>query len=397
VLANDARTLFMRLSFEESPEVRATIVVNLIASNEIIGSDAKERIDALMRTGSLETKIALANAIAYRAVDGFSDLLVNMANNDNVDLKIAAIRAIGKVKPVDCLPMMIEMLGHEITRPDAQQVLLDFGTEGFHALVKATEDTTLSQICRVRLPGTLARFDPDAASSVLLEWLTREKEGAVRYQILRALERLTRRVPTLTLDRELLDRTIDSTVSRAYRYLDRRIVLEKGAISEPARKTPGHAALVQLLRDKEANAIQRLFSMLGLAYRTDDFSEIYRGLVSARKDARATSMELVENILREPLRTAVLGLIDDLPDADRLAASDRYHTPLDLDYEGVLEVMLASTSTSVQDLTVFHIGELRLLRFRATISELPNDGSRTDIPRVLEILSEVGHASREAS
>ena len=144
--------------------------------------------------------------------------------------------------------------------------------------------------------------------------------------------------------------------------------------------------LVALLRDKEDNAIERLFGLIGLAYRSDDFTDIYRGLSSTRKEARATSLELIENILKEPLRRAVLGLVDDLPDADRVIAAGAYHTPLGLDYEGLLAHMLASTSESVQDLTVFHVGELGLTSFRAAVAKLPNREQRDDIARTLEIL-----------
>ncbi len=388
VLDPNAQPLLMRLSFEEAPEVRATIVVNLIASGEIFGSDAKERMDALLAHGTTATKIALAEAIARRAATGFEDVLVRLVDTQDGKLRLAALHAIGRVKPSACIPMLIQMLGEELTRPEAQRILVDYGLEAFRALVAAIEDTSLPSSVRVRLPRTIERFDPELAAAVLLEWLTREVDGAVRYQIGRALERLVRRVPSLVLDAELLQRVIDATVSRAYRYLDRRLILMRGAADNPARKTPGHEALVALLRDKEDNTIERLFGLINLAYRSDDFTDIYRGLSSPRKDARATSIELIENLLKVPLRTAVLGLIDDAPDAERLATAGSYHEPLDLDYEGLLAHMLRSTSESVQELTVFHIGELHLTRFRDAVAALPDHDTRTDIGRTLEILDQ---------
>ena len=284
------------------------------------------------------------------------------------------------------------MLGHEVTRPDAQRILLDYGMEGFRELLRAVEDLTLDAVCRVRIPATIERFDPELASAVLLEWLTRERDGAVRFQIGRALERLVSRVPTLLLDRVLLDKTIALTVSRAYRYLDRRLTLVRGAEATPSLATPGHQVLVALLRDKEVNGIERLFGLINLALRGDDFTEIYRGLASVRKEARATSLELIENLLKEPLRAAVLGLVDDIPDDNRLSAAGTFHAPLGLDYEGLLQHMLASTSESVQDLTVFHISELRLTGFRAAIEKLPNGAQRSDVVRALQLLEQ-----REAS
>jgi AAA family ATP:ADP antiporter len=388
VLEPDSRLLFMKLSFEDSPEVRATLMVNLIASNEIIGSDAKEWLDALLARGSTATKIALVEAIARRAASGFDDVLIALVAHHDPKLKVAALRAIGRCKPSKALPLLIDMLGHEVTRPDAQRILLDYGMEGFRELLRAVDNLALETTCRVRLPATLERFDPELASAVLLEWLTRERDGAVRFQIGRALERLVSRVPTLILDRTLLDNTIAATVSRAYRYLDRRLILVRGAATTPSLATPGHQALVALLRDKELNGIERLFGLIGLALRGDDFTDIYRGLASVRKEARATSLELIENLLKEPLRSAVLGLVDDIPDDSRLAAAGSFHTPLGLDYEGLLQHMLASTSESVQDLTVFHITELRLTRFRPAIEKLPNGAQRSDVVRALQVLDQ---------
>jgi hypothetical protein len=57
-----------------------------------------------------------------------------------------------------------------------------------------------------------------------------------------------------------------------------RGVLESGAREQPSRATPGHALLVQLLKDKEAQAIERLLRLLALQYRGEDFRDIYRGL-----------------------------------------------------------------------------------------------------------------------
>jgi len=386
VLDPDTRVLFMKLSFEDSPEVRATLMVNLIASGEIIGSDAKEWLDALLAHGSVTTKIALVEAIARRAAHGFDDVLKTLVESHDRKLKLASLRAIGRVKPTKALPLLVDMLGHELTRPDAQRILVDYGIEGFRELLRAVDNLALDPACRVRLPQTLEHFDPELASSVLLEWLTRERNGAVRFQIGRALERLVHRMPTLVLDRELLEKTIAGTVSRAYRYLDRRLILERAAETVPSLVTPGHEVLVALLRDKEVNAVERLFVLIGLAHRGDDFTDIYRGLSSPRKEARATSLELIENLLKEPLRAAVLELVDDLPDRDRLVAVGAYHTPLGLDYEGLLEHMLKSTSESVQDLTVFHIGELRLTRFRGAIENLRNSSKRPDLVRTLALL-----------
>lgn len=371
VLDDDQTPLRARLAVEEAPEVRAAIIVNLVASSAIVGDDAREEVASILREGTAAIRIALADAIGRRGATSFVDVVVALAGSDDPEVRVAALRALGRVAPGAHLPLVVAALGDERARREAQRILVEAGVAGFDALVRAIDDRALPTIGRVRIPHTLAQLDAAAAAPILLGWLGREREGAVRHQILRALVEITRREPTVVLDRALLDATIAATIAVAYRNLDRRLILARGAAAAPERRTPGHEALVQLLADEESNAIRRLFDLLGLAHRSDDFRQIHRGLRSGRKEARAASMELVENALREPVRGAVLGLVDDVPDGDRLAAAARHRAPLGLDYDGVLAEMLAGGSESIRDLTDFHVGEIRLADGAGVVVELP--------------------------
>jgi len=393
VLLPDAQALLMRMSLEESQEVRATITVNLIASGNIYGTDAKELVDALLLRGSTQTKIALAEAIAARGATGFRDVLVTLCAAKEPELRRAAVAAIGSVVDLTLVPALIERLADEATRHEVEKVLVTYGEEALRALRLALAEESHSLVLRWRIPHAMSAFEPAIASDALLSWLPDEADGSVRYQIIRALERLVRRNPDLSLDRTIVDSVIEQTVSRSFRFLDSRITLVRGAEEDASRKTPGHDLLKRLLADKEKNTTERLFRLLGLAYPTEDFGEIHRGL-EVGKDARATSMELIDGILEEPLRAAVLGLVDDVPDVQRLARSGRYHRPLGLDYEGLLSFMLTGDSEAAADITVFHITELGLVGFREQIAPLPNPtGARYDVTRALTQLSEADRAT----
>jgi hypothetical protein len=117
--------------------------------------------------------------------------------------------------------------------------------------------------------------------------------------------------------------------------------------------------LHDLLRDKELNARGRLFRLLGLLHPSEDFGQIYRSL-SVSKDLRATSVELIESILREPVRSAVLGLVDDCADELRLARAGRYFRPKQLAYGALLSQLSQGESDSVRQVAHFHAEELGL-------------------------------------
>jgi ATP/ADP translocase len=394
VLAPDPQALLERLSVEESDEVRATIIVNLIASGSIHGTDAKAKIDALLLRGSARTKIALAEAISSRGAPGFRDVLVELASATDEDVRRAAVNAMGSVTDEALLPVLIERLSDERIRQDVESVLVAYGDNGLVALRGALEARSRATSLRWRVPHAMSLFEPQVASAALLAWLPHETDGSVRYQIIRALERLVRRDATLSLDRAVLENVIDQTVSRAFRFLDASLILAEGARQQASRKTPGHELLQVLLVDKERNATERLFRLLGLAHPTEDFAEIHRGL-SSTKDARATSMELIENVLDDPLRAAVVGLVDDVPGEQRLARSGKYHRALDLDYEGVLSFIIDGDSEAAADVAVFHVAELGLVSFREKIAPLTDEGGlRSDVTRALARLASAGARAR---
>jgi HEAT repeat protein len=268
------------------------------------------------------------------------------------------------------LPALIGLLSDPTTRDTATESLMRYGRRGLDALEATLHDPELPRELRWRATAAIARFEPPAAARSLLSRLSAERDGLVRYGCLTALEGLARRHPDLPLDRGALDQSIADTLSRAYRYVDRRHSLVRGAELDPRRATPGHELLAQLLHDKGEHALDRLFRLLALCYPHEDFRAIQRGLASAKRDVRASSLELIESILGPPLRDAVLGLVDDVSDQERLPNGRRFHAPLGLDYEGLLRHMLDSASDAVQELTLYHIGELGLTALRAPVAKL---------------------------
>ena len=193
----------------------------------------------------------------------------------------------------------------------------------------------------------------------MIDWLPREPDGGVRFGILLVLERVVRQHPTLSVDRAALGRSIAETLTRAYRYLDARLNLLRGAAQDPARKTLGHELLHDLLRDKEANTRGRLFRLLGVLYPTEDFGQIYRSLTLS-KNFRATSVELLESILREPVRSAVLGLVDDCADELRLTRAGRYYRVRSVGYSELLRQLSEGESDAVRQVSRYHAAELGL-------------------------------------
>jgi AAA family ATP:ADP antiporter len=360
VLDSDLEKLRELLASEESAEIRGTVLVNLIVSGAFERDERDRQTEALLRDCAPRTLVAFAEAIGRRSAPGFDDVLRTLLGTRDSHVRRAAVTAMGAVRTPSLLPDLAGALGAEDTRGAAEHALAAYGDEAFDVLRARLEDTSpvsTTTSLRWRIPAAMALCSPEKTMTTLLAWLPAEADGTVRFGILLVLERLVRRYPTLPINKAALHESIRGTILRAYWYVDMRQQLARGATQDTTRKTPGHELLADLLRDKEANARGRLFRLLGLLHPSEDLVHIYRGL-QVSKELRATSVELVENILREPMRTAVLGLIDDCVDSLRLPRGAAYHRPRRFGYPELLAHLEACNSSSVQEVARFHAAEL---------------------------------------
>jgi len=359
VLAPDPEHLRRQLVAEPSEEVRATLLVNLLVSGGTLTAERQQQIDELLVSGTAPARVAFADAVGHGHAPGFERALSVLLQSAETEVRQAAVRAMGNLATESLLPQIVAALGDERTRPDAERALLSYGGSAMPALVARFQDLSSAHALRWRLPGAMALCSSKQTVNTLIEWLPREPDGSVRFAILLVLERLVRQHPTLSLDRAALGRSVSETLTRAYRHLDARLNLVRGAEQDTSHKTLGHELLHDLLRDKERNARGRLFRLLGLLHPAEDFGQIYRSLTLS-KQHRATSVELLENILSEPVRSAVLGLVDDCADELRLTRAGRYHRTRPLGYSALLAQLAEGESAAIRELARYHADELGL-------------------------------------
>jgi hypothetical protein len=219
---------------------------------------------------------------------------------------------------------------------------------------------------------------------VLIDRLLDETDGMVRYKILRGLGRLAHDNPDTKFDAAPIREAARLTIEAAYRLLDWRVTLNRGAAEDPGRRTPGHELLVTLIRDKEVHAVERLFRLLGLLFRGEDFEKIYRGLKSSSARVRATSRELIDNLLDDSMRRPVLGLIEEAPDAERLAYAPPSYTVMLLAYDRLLFTLLDQPGETLRCIAAYHVGELGLSEFRERLESFQRQPAGLFVQRVIE-------------
>jgi hypothetical protein len=94
---------------------------------------------------------------------------------------------------------------------------------------------------------------------------------------------------------------------------------------------------------------------------------MHAGVASGGRTARASARELLASVLRPPLREAVTGMLDDVPDAQRLAAGRRYHRARGPSPTATLREMLEEGGLTLRCLVAYHVAEQRLEELRADL------------------------------
>jgi ATP/ADP translocase/HEAT repeat protein len=348
-----------RAAEDPSPLVRATGIVGLIAGGW--GSDdARQIMDDLLTSSSVDTQVAFARAIERQPAEGFEDVILRLAASPDSRVLRHVAHAIGNIKSPALLPRLLMMLGQREVRNETRAAFLQYGDPALRLLDEALDDRDGPQNIRRHIPRTIGQFAPDRATLVLQKHLLEEPDGLVRFKILRALGRLAADHPEAALDKAVLREATERTINAAIELLYWRVNLVRGASEQPKRLTPAHSLIVMLLRDKERHAVERIFRLLGLAFRHEDLRSIHRGLANANPKARDGSRELLENLLAPPLRGSVLGLVDDVADDRRLAALRPDLARTSLEYEALLTLLSERGRHTLSSIAGYHARELGL-------------------------------------
>lgn len=392
-VAPDRGLLYERLE-GTCPEVAATALVALIARGWIDSTNADERLRIILQRREWETAVALARSIhdlgasidpsvgpvREKAIHTcFDELLVRLAREAHlfkeepanleldggdkpyspdpelscdVRIRLEVAKAMAERQSPAFLPILVGMLNRHQLRATARAAIGRIpGALAF--LDEILRQRDVARDVRVHIPRTMVLFDPVEASKKLLPHLLMEQDGAVRFKVLRALVRLRRANPKLPLDADTLRRAIESNLEHAeqLRRWHTGLTGTKDDASASGQGDPlraAHRLLVDLMHDKESHAVQRVFLLLDLIY-AEDFEDIERGLRSRNPKTRANSLELVENLVRPPLRARVLALVGDgAPES----------TPVPVSYEETLEEILTEGSSTMRTLAEYRALEL---------------------------------------
>ena len=352
----DLNPSFLRRALQNpSTPVSANALVALVARGVVTDPVEIEQIAAEISERSMWCRVELVRSIKYFSPHPFLFTLHSLLKRQEpwVGKEIASLAA--SHPDPKYIPLLLPLLAQRIPRPEARKALSAIGKPAFDYLVWALASVPLRQEIRRHIPRTISRFKNQAATNALLAQLEKENDEVVSYKILRGLGRMVED-PEIVPDKKQLDLILRKNIAESFRLLQWRIKLQDSKLARMAPAT--HELLVNLLRQKETNYIERCFRILGLKYPLDGFYEIYRGLKGSDERAYSSSQELIEHLLSDPVRQAILVLCQECS-RSRLTLSIPPEFRVNLDREFALySQMMNFESDSLRVITAHFISEI---------------------------------------
>jgi hypothetical protein len=127
-------------------------------------------------------------------------------------------------------------------------------------------------------------------------------DPTLRHRVIASLNRMRQRHSPVKLETELLETVLAAEITGHYRSYQ---VLER-----LGRELRGDDAALAALRHSMEEERERIFGLLALLGGGDDPESAHRGLRSDDARTRANALELLDNVLKAPLRRLVVPLVD---------------------------------------------------------------------------------------
>lgn len=380
-VAPDPGLLRERLT-DPRDELRATALVALVARGDLAGEGARRALEAATAAED-GVRRALARAIGEVAPHGAAGAvrleaaLVALAADRDGETRAAAADAMGRLRRAGTLPHLLRLLDDRWASAAAIDALAAMGEAAAAFMDEALDRPDVRPEIKWRLVRALSRSSAADAIPRLAANLVRTGDTALRVRILRALRAAQSGGQQPALDRQHLTALALEEVAALGRALAFRVSQAEHVARRPELATPGAELLRKLLRDKEREAKERLFLVLSLLYPRERVTRIHRSLESARAKTRASGRELLDNVLRPPLRAAVAAAVEDAPDRTRAARLGVLRA--DASYEGLLDAMRRHGG-ELAAVAAFHAAELAGGPLAALAGGAPSRGKLTEVP-----------------
>jgi AAA family ATP:ADP antiporter len=328
---------------------------------------ARALLDAMVDDALPEGRPARLEAARLAAVlpEGFGRAIGRLLRDPEVEVARQAMTAVGRKRRSEFVPELLAGLARPELADDAGRSLASLGDRVVESLRErvGAEDTPLE--VKREIPAVLVRISTPAARRVLMESLLQD-DPTVRRRVISSLNRLCQRHPDLSVDVVLVETVLAAEITGHYR--SHQVLARLSRTLGPDE--PALRGLHQAMEEE----LERVFGLLALLGPGEDLLSAHRALHSTDAPARANALELLDNVLKAPLRRLIVPLVDGQVSLEERAALAERLIGVSLDTrEEAVATLAGCPDAWLRSCAAQIIGVLGLRSFEARL-----DGWRDD-------------------
>ncbi len=259
------------------------------------------------------TRKVCARAISLADMDVLHPYLFLLMEDRDPEVVAEAVMGAGRTQnPVFTRSLFLFLGRRPVYRSAAVQGLISLGPQILDALEQGLSNPYLSYPVRKQLPEVIAAFKSQKGVDILSRHLM-QKDIGLRYEVIRALNRLRIRSDFLLFDKK---RVLNKVKAEADDYLEMLSILYgqihiEAGVGDPAQnRAKARKQLIRALEIRLDENLERIFRLLGLSYPPVEMYNAYKGIKSPDKDVRISAMEFLDNILEINIKQIVIPVIE---------------------------------------------------------------------------------------
>jgi AAA family ATP:ADP antiporter len=295
-----------------------------------------------------------------------------LLEDESADVLKAAIISAGSTGAPEFVPALIRHMTTKNVRQYARQALSRYGEGVIEDLSSYLTDPGEDITIRQRIPGVLALIGSQGSTDLLINNLGHE-ESAIRYEVLKALNRQRAEFPHLKLNRSAIEARIDQETENYYQLA---VALEGKSVlpgETPQRLKASGQLFVKALQENLENSLERIFRLLSLKIHQEDMYNAYLGVTSQKPNLKANSIELLDNVLVTDLKKTIIPIVEMYPSyslTEKARELFRLETPSEDELIGFL---LNGENNWLKVCALFYIAETNKNKFRDVVLGLKTD------------------------
>jgi len=293
--------------------LQGSVVAYLARTGQPENFDAAQLIlqDMLTRTGLEGPRARAEAARVLGMIPPPSQLhyeLVKLLREEDLEVVEQALLSAGNIGGREFLPLVVEKLGHRGLAMVARTALAQYGERAVGTLQDYLNDAETPLAVRKQIPGVLARIPTAQSSAVLANSLIQSDPG-LRFDVLKALNKLRRREPALVPPSPEFEDILQAELMGYYRSFQILAAVDPRA-STSLRTPASEGVLTRALRERMDHELERIFRLLALLYPPRDIHNAFVGLTSTRAQLQANALEVLEHLLRPELYRLLAYVLD---------------------------------------------------------------------------------------